>query len=435
MIPQHCTTKYGHKLLVCQTDRFKAGLLTVSAVQPIPHGEAWKTSLLLSVLRRGCEKYPTLEALNRRLDYLFGTELGIRNFYRGDSQIIGFSADVLNSACLPEREDLLSEATDVMRQILFHPLLDGDGLLLERYVESEKQQQCDHIRALRNNPRGYASAQCRSILFENEPCGESLYGREEDVMAITPKELTAHWRRLTERLCLHGFYVGPEPASRVVTAFENAFGDLPTTPDGGAAHIMSNVVRRAGQMRRREEQLPVGQSQLVMAFRTDATIFEDAYYACSLMNEVLGTSPIAKLFMNLRERMSLCYFCSSQYNAYKGTLTVHCGIDQTNREKAEREILAQIRGLAEGNFSDEELTAAKNSISNAYRQMEDSPAAIENFYFGRTLAGIDQDTATIGRAFAELSREDIMRAARALTLDTVYFLEGTLSGEEDDDVE
>ena len=434
-MPKQYTTKYGHELLVCPTDRFKAGLLTVSAVQPIAHGEAFKTSLLLSVLRRGCEKYPTLEALNRRLDYLFGTELGIRNFYRGDSQIIGFSADVLNSTCLPLREDLLREAMDVMRQILFHPLLDENGLLLDRYVESEKQQQCDHIRGIKNNPRGYAAEQCRRLLFENEPCGETLYGREEDVMSITARELTAHWHRLLDGLCLRAFYVGAEPADRVLTAFENAFGALAHPNDADPVHIVPTVVRRARDSRRVDEQLPVGQSQLLLAFRTDAALGEERYYACSLFNEMLGASPIAKLFMNVREKLSLCYFCSSRYNAYKGTLTVHCGIDKDNRALAEREIMAQIEALASGDFTDEELMAAKNSIANAYRQMEDSPSAMENFYFGRSLAGVEQDTNTLGAAFARLTREDVMRAARALTLDTVYFLEGTLSGEEDCDVD
>ncbi len=433
MIPQWYTTKYGHELLACPTDRFKAGLLTVSAVQPIAPGEAFKTSLLLSVLRRGCEKYPTLEALNRRLDYLFGTELGIRNFYRGDSQIIGFSADVLSSACLPACEDLLSEAMDVMRQILFHPLLDENGLLLERYVESEKQQQCDHIRALRNNPRGYAAEECRRLLFENEPCGETLYGREEDVIAITARELTAHWRRLIDGLYLHGFYVGAEPAQRVLTAFENAFGDLLKSADASSLRITPTVIRRAEKVRRAQECLPVGQSQLLLAFRTDAALGEEAYYACSLFNEMLGASPISKLFMNLRERLSLCYFCTSRYNAYKGTLTVHCGIDKANRELAEQEILAQIKALAQGDFSDEELVAAKSSIANAYRQMEDNPSAMENFYFGRALVGVEQDTNRLRCAFECLTREDVMRAASALTLDTVYFLEGTLSGEEEYD--
>ena len=121
------------------TEKFKAAMLSVSAVLPITRENACKTTLLLAVLRRGTEKYPNLAAINARLDYLFGTELSIRNYYRGDSQIIGFSADFLDTVYVPREEMLLEGILDVISQMLFHPLLDGNGLLLERYVESEKE--------------------------------------------------------------------------------------------------------------------------------------------------------------------------------------------------------------------------------------------------------------------------------------------------------
>ena len=115
-------------LRVCQTEKFKAGMLAVSAVLPIERESVYKTTLLLSVLRRGTEKYPTLAKLNQRLDYLFGTELSIRNLYRGDVQIIGFSAELLDAAYLPFGEDTLGEVLDVMAEILFHPKLDADEI-------------------------------------------------------------------------------------------------------------------------------------------------------------------------------------------------------------------------------------------------------------------------------------------------------------------
>ena len=137
----------GIVLRVLKTDRFKAGMLSVSVVLPIDRKKTPLTSLLLSVLRRGTEKYPSLALLNQRLDYLFGTGLSIRNFYRGDCQIIGFSADLLDASYLPAGEDLTEGVVDLIEQILFHPLLDENGLLLEKYVESEKQVQIDAIRA------------------------------------------------------------------------------------------------------------------------------------------------------------------------------------------------------------------------------------------------------------------------------------------------
>lgn len=420
-------------LRVCRTDQFKTGMLSVSAVLPIKRERVWMTSLLLSVLRRGTVRYPTLADINGRLDYLYGTELSIRNFYRGDSQIIGFSADILNRTFLPNGEDLMGGVLEVMREILFSPLLDEEGLLLSRYVESEKKQQCDNIRALKNNPRAYASERCRSALYENEPCGAGVYGTEEEVMAVTPRQLTEHWHALLSNLTLDCFYVGAEPIDEIRQALEKAFAQVPY--GGPLQYAPTVIVRQAAHVRYVNEMLPVGQSQLLVGLRTGTVLGDDAFYACAVCNELLGVSPISKLFVNVRERLSLCYFCFSQYNAYKGTVLIQCGLDSRDRDRAEQEIFAQLSAIATGNFSDDELNAAKKSILNAYRQIADSPAAMENFYFGRALANINITPEACSRAFAAVNRYDVMEAAKRMTTDTVYFLDGVLGekGEESDE--
>ena len=433
MIPKKYPLASGGTLSVCQTDKFKAGMLSVSLVLPIERERTWMTSLLLSVLRRGTEKYPTLAAINRQLDYLYGTELSIRNFYRGDCQIIGFSADLLGSAFLPDGEDLTAGVLDVMHQILVCPILDANGLLDARYVESEKMQQCDHIRALKNSPRGYASERCRSILYRNEPCGASVYGEIEAIERVTAEELTAHWRWLLSVLHLDCFYVGAEPGEHVRSALDAVFGTVGTT--GGAFVVPSSptIVRTAEEIIRTEETLAVGQSQLIMALRTGIAMFDPAYYACMIVNEMLGNSPISKLFMQVRERLSLCYFCSSHYNSYKGTLLIHCGLDAKDREAAEEAILAQLRAMANGEFSREELLAAKQSLQSAYQQLGDSPAALESFYFGRSLLGLKETVESARKRFGAVTREDVIAAARGMTLEVVYFLRGTIVQKEGDD--
>lgn len=426
--------EWGGSLTVCPTEKFKAGMLSVSAVLPIRRDSVWKTTLLLSVLRRGTEKYPTLGDINRRLDYLYGTELSIRNFYRGDSQIIGFSADILSSACLPEGEDLTKGVLDLMRQILFYPLLDENGELNARYVESEKKQQCDNIRALKNNPRGYASDRCRTVLYENEPCGAAVFGNVEEVMAITPRELTAHWRELISSMTLDCFYVGAENADTLTAALKASFASELTARQKASPELPA-VIRHAEAVRYTEDSLPVGQSQLVIALRTGTAIFDGRFAACVLVNEILGVSPISKLFMNVRERLSLCYFCSSSYNSYKGTLTIHCGIDREHRTRAEQEIFAQLSAITAGEFSDEELLAAKYSAVNTYRQIEDSPAALESFYFGRSLVGVSETVEELRERLLRVTREEVTEAARLITPDVIYFLNGTLleRGEDEDE--
>lgn len=427
MVPKTYQLAQRLSVRACQTEKLKAGMISLSIVLPISREHAHLTSLLLSVLHRGTEHYPTIAALNRKLDYLFGTEMSVRNYYRGDRHVIGIAADLLGQEYLPAdcEFDLMEEVLLVMREILFHPLLDENGLFSERYVESEKRLQCDSIRSLRNSPRAYAIEHCSRMLYENEPCGVPIYGTEEQISAVRAEDLTAHWRDLVENMRVDCFYVGPESAERVCERVEKIL--LPELPEREAAWEIpsSTIVRRAERVRRKEEDLPVSQGQLVLGLRTGVTLCDEDYYACAVANEILGVSPISKLFVNVRERHGLCYHCSSHYNMYKGTVLINCGLLPENRALAEKEILNQISAIANGEFEDEELSAAKMSLENSYRQIEDSATALESYYLGRALCEQNVSLEACRAGFAAVRREDILRVARGMTVDTVYFLNGT----------
>ncbi len=418
----------------CQTEKLKAGMISLSVILPIDRETAHLTSLLLSVLHRGTQKHPTVAALNRRLDYLFGTEMSVRNYYRGDRHIIGLAADLIGEAYLPNAGDirLMENVLELMREILFEPLLDDSGLFLSRYVESEKNLQCDAIRALKNSPRAYAMEHCSETLYQNEPCGVPIYGREEEIARMTPERLTAHWRRLISEIKLECFYVGPDAPSEVCARVMRVFAPVLPSVSQTLALSAADVVRRAESIRYVNEELPVAQGQLVIGIRTGVVVSDADYYACAVLNEMLGVSPISKLFVHVREKHGLCYHCSSHYNTYKGVIMITCGLHPRNRALAQREILSQLSSFAKGEFEDAELNAAKKSLENAYRQLEDSPTAVESYYQGRALMGMDETLAECRKKFAAVTREDVLRVGKLLSVDTVYFLNGSASSEEEE---
>ena len=421
----------------CQTKKLKAGMISLSVALPIDRETTYLTSLLLSVLHRGTQRYPTIADLNRRLDYLFGTEMSVRNHYRGDRHVIGISADLLGEEYLPEknRGHLMEDVLGVMYEVLFHPLLDENGLFQSHYVESEKDLQCDAITALRNSPRAYAIEHCSELLYDREPCGIKIYGTEEQVRGVTSEQLTARWKALLDQLALDFFYVGPETDDTVCRCVERIFAKKLDQRNVKRQSIPVTKIRRADQVRRAEDSLPVSQGQLVMGVRTGIDVTDPDYYACAVANEMLGVSPVSKLFVNVREKHGLCYHCSSHYNMYKGVILITCGLLSENRELAEEEILAQLRALREGAFADEELLAAKKSLENSYRQIEDNPTALESYYQGRALYETHTTLAQCREGFAKVGRDDILRVCSKMTLDTVYFLNGTAAadGEEAED--
>lgn len=426
-------------LRVCETNKFKAGLLSVSAALPIDRKKAPLITLLLAVLRRGTVKYPTLELLNRRLDYLWGADLSIRNFYRGDCQILGFTVELLDSAFLPcTEEDPLTAVLDAVCQILFHPLLDENGCLSQKYVESEKKFQCESIRSLKNNPRSYAVERFSELLFCNDACGAPMWGVEEEIMAVTAEDLTALWRELISSLSFSCFYVGAETPEALTRALLGTLGAELERRDRKTDVARGEVVKAVAALpspAMHTEEIEAGQSHLLLGFTTDATASTPDFYACAVFNELLGASPTSRLFLNVREKLSLCYHCASAYNSFKGTLTVHCGLHRDNRARAEEEILSQLAQIIAGDFGEEELTSAKRSLVSVYRQTEDNPASTESFYFRRALANREETLEDAIAIINAVTKEDVTAAAKRLSLHTVYFLEGTLANAEEEDTD
>lgn len=46
------------------------------------------------------------------------------------------------------------------------------------------------------------------------------------------------------------------------------------------------------------------------------------------MTDVFGGGPYSRLFMNVREKLSLCYYCSARLIRGKGIIVIQSGIEK-----------------------------------------------------------------------------------------------------------
>lgn len=119
-------------------------------ISPLDKETAAANALIPSVLLRGCEKYPTMADINKKLDYLYDAGLSSRNQKRGEAQVFGICAGVLDNCYALEGEDLLSEIVGIVGNILLHPVTNG-AAFDAAYTESEKNNLIDAINANINN--------------------------------------------------------------------------------------------------------------------------------------------------------------------------------------------------------------------------------------------------------------------------------------------
>ena len=182
-----------------------------------------------------------------------------------------------------------------------------------------------------------------------------------------------------------------------------------------------------------EEEFNLSQGRLHIGLTCGSTIGDSDSAAMSLYNEILGGSSTSKLFMNVRERKSLCYSCYSGINSGVGTMIISCGIKPENKDVALCEIKNQIEQMRLGNISDEEIASAKKGLINSLNQMPDTAASLVAASFKyKLLANTDVSIQEKKEQIISLTKEDVIAFAQKVTLCSVFFLTSSQSCENTD---
>jgi predicted Zn-dependent peptidase len=168
--------------------------------------------------------------------------------------------------------------------------------------------------------------------------------------------------------------------------------------------------------------MDVSQGQLVMGFRSPVHYGADDHYAMMMYNGILGGFAHSKLFVNVREKESLAYSAYSRYESHKGLLFIQAGINVADYEKARRVIDEQLAAMAKGEFSDAEMDQTRAMLLNHYREAYDSPGVQIKLAFEAQVVGRERTIEELAAAIPQVTREDIVRIAKGVQLDTVYFL-------------
>jgi len=170
------------------------------------------------------------------------------------------------------------------------------------------------------------------------------------------------------------------------------------------------------------EKLNVNQGKLSLGFRTNTSPDSSDYYALVVYNGILGGGIHSKLFQNVREKASLAYYVFSRLEKFKGLMVVSSGIEIENRDKALGIILEQLEQIKAGNISDYEYETTLNVIETGIKSLKDNQISIVDFYLSQTVAGTNDDFSSFIEKIRKVKREDVIRIAEKIKLDTIYFL-------------
>ncbi len=414
----------GVHLTAIQTDKFKSATLSAAFLAPLAEETAAVNAVVPYVLRRGCSAYPAMEQVSAALDELYGGMLDAVVRKKGETQCVGLLGSFLDEPYTLEGERVLEPAARLLTQLLLDPVR-SNGVFREDYVEGEKDNLILALRAQLNDKRSYAVRRLLSEMCQGEPYGVDRLGREEDVAAITPQSAWDSYQALLTHAPLELHYCGSASVEQVEAAFAPLVNSL--WPRRGKLWTPRCTPRThaQGEPRRVEERLDVAQGKLCLGFRTGGvTAWTSSAPALLVFSALYGGSSTSKLFLNVRERLSLCYYASSAVDSVKGILLVTSGVEFDKLDEAEDEILAQLKAIQDGDFTAEELDAARQTVVNLYQSALDSRSQLEQYWLTAAVTGLDEPPEELVERLSAVTAREVQEVARGMELDAVYRLVG-----------
>ena len=329
-----------------------------------------------------------------------------------------FNLDVINDRFVNSDKSLLQQALQYLGQLVTNPLIE-DGAFRSSYVDAEKETVKKQLESVINDKMRYASQRCQEEMFVGEPMSLNALGRLNDLQSITAASLYSRYSQWLSEAKFDLYVVGDTTLEEVTSIVQQSF-NMPVNRALPIEYV--DINKKVNRVKTIVDQLDVTQGKLNLGLRIPASYGNGNVASALVYNGILGAFPHSKLFMNVREKESLAYYCYSSFDSYKGLLTIQSGIEFANYKKALDIIEEQLKLLREGQISDNELQQTKAMLSNSLRETLDGAYDIINFDYTTSYYNIELTIEQLVSEVEAATIDDIVAIANQVELDTIYFL-------------
>ncbi len=396
--------------------RYKKNLISVAFSTQLSEDTATENVIVPVLLTKCNSKLPTYKAFNNKMSRLYASGIGGTAGRQYDLQTISFGAYYLDDIYALSGEKMTGIMTDILIDCLTSPVTEN-GVFSEKFVELEKKTVIDNIETAINDKRSYAIERAMKTICKGEPASVCSYGTVEKAKLITSDSAYKAYRRMLETMPCEIICTGCSDFDGVAEKFAAAFEKAGRHDIENTTIALSPVKTQTEEV---TERLTVNQSKLVLGFKSHSD--DDA--ALVLLQKIFGGTTSSKLFRNVREKMSLCYYCSAARNDLKGIMLVNSGVENENIEKTKEAVIDQLDEIKNGNFTNEDINFAEMAIKNDFKSVADSAGNVSNWYFDCIRKNdIVTPEEKLGR-YLGVSKERIIAAAKSMVLDSVYVLTG-----------
>lgn len=408
----------AYRLHLIETDKFKTVTVRVSFREPIKKEEITLRNILCDMFTQSSKKYRSKRALTIKAQDLYAADVQTSNSRLGNYINTDFYLAVLNDKYTEPGN--FKESLQFLSEIIFHPDVEG-GKFREDKLDIVKSACRNSLQSLKEDTANYCLLRLFEAFDSTAPSSFRMMGYLEDIDSITTERLYQYYQHMIQTNLVDIFVIGDIDKEQVFSLVRENF-PIKTLKKQRVPYLLFDKKPRRNRLFAKET-IDSLQTKIAIACRSYGLSDYERNYPLTLYNIILGGGDDSKLFQDVREKNSLCYSIYSVPNKLDHVILIRAGIDKENYKKAIDVIEGDLTDMRKGNFSEEDVKIAKEYFNTALEEVEEQEARIINNYYMMELLGTD-DIDEKRKKMALVSKEEIVKVAKKIKMDTVFCLEG-----------
>lgn len=412
-----------YNLHIIKTNKFKTITVEVNFRRQIRREEITIRNILKTVLLSTNQNFKSERELIKETENLYDLKLVSANTRIGNCSNLSFKIRFLNERYteLHMNENSISFLLDV----IFRPdVVNNNFSLVE--LKKAKNKLEKNIKKLSDNKLKYTLIKLLETT-KDQPYSYNSYGYIEDLDNINTSNLYNYYQSVLKDDYIDIFVVGDVETNEIKNIFKKYF--TTTTYKRKKDDILVDELLPRKKIKKIIEKDVANQSQLTLLCTLNNLDDFQRKYTLLVYNEILGGSSNSLLFETIREKNSYAYYVNSIQKGYDNILMIYSGIGPGNAETVLKLIKKTLQNLTKGNFNNNILESAKETIIASIKASTDNPAGIINTYYAKALVNSD-DFETRITNIQKITKDDIINISKKINLHTMYLLEGASKEDE-----
>lgn len=412
--------KDNYTLHLIKTDRFKTINIGLKLTKEYNKEEFAYLNLLARVLPiNGTKNYKTVNDITKKLESLYNAGVYFKSLQTSKNMSFEASLRIVN----PKYTEIsmYKESISMLKEIITNPLIKNNEF---NYFDVTKNNLINNIKNIKDNLPIYSSLKFNEIFYKETIYEENSLKNLPLYEKLTNKNMYKYYLKLFNSFKIDVFVIGDYLEDEILSNVDDLLKDFRQKDTSSKELYISFNPKKSKD----KDKFTSTQSSLLVGLTINNLTEEEKFYTLLLYNTILGSMNNSVLFVNVREKNSLCYHISSTISKYTSSIIINSGINKTNYEKAVSLIEESIKSMTDEKMVNGLITNAKKTLNLAFNDFYENPAKIVGYYYLKEfdeVKSIEERREKINN----LTSKEISSLAKKVQIKEIFLMEGVNSEE------